>query len=68
MGSIPEGSIYYLKGAMRIQTAIAVVVAFHSLGHQAVDSTNEASDSRPCQCVDFACEGAISPSSKPAAD
>lgn len=34
-GSIADGSIWFLKGAARIQTAIAVIVAFEILGKQA---------------------------------
>ena len=33
-GEIQDGSIWYLKGAARIQTAMATVVAFHSLGQE----------------------------------
>lgn len=34
-GSIPYGAISYLKGAARIQTAIAAVLACHQLGRKA---------------------------------
>lgn len=33
-GEIEPGSIYFLKGAARIQTAMAVVVALHRMGHE----------------------------------
>lgn len=31
-GDIPAGSIFFLKGAMRVQTAVAVVVCLRSMG------------------------------------
>lgn len=35
-GHIDLGSIWYLKGAGRVQTAMAVVLAFHKLGKEAI--------------------------------